>query len=221
MRSGRGSVHTRHIILVLASAAAFGCARTPEEPKTPPDMARACDEEHYRSCVGLAYAYATGAGVPRDVDRATALYDRACRGGLIVGCVNLGVAYAQGSGVPQDLATAKGLFERACQSGPPNDAAVPVACVDDGVMLQLGLVGEPDIQQAAALYHRACAGGFVPACTKEALALWDQDRERAEALLSHACLARNARACRAIAQARAGAPEPDGVLLYARVIYHY
>ncbi len=207
--------------LVLA-AAWVGCARTPEEPRTPADMARACDAAQYRSCVGLAYAHATGKGVPLDPARASALYDRACRGGLVVGCVNLGVAYAQGSGVPQDFATAKGLFERACQTGPPDDAAVPVACVDDGVMLQLGLATAPDAERAAALYHRACAASFMPACTKEARLVWDADRDRATALLEQACVARDLGACRTLQQARAGTPvEPDDELLFAKVTYHY
>src|SRR5262249_7382532 len=108
-------------IVLLAVTAALACAGHPEEPRNPTDMARACDASQYRSCVGLAYAYATGKGMPKDPARASALYDRACKGGLLVGCVNLGVAYAQGAGVPQDLSTAKGLFERACESGPPED----------------------------------------------------------------------------------------------------
>jgi TPR repeat protein len=205
----------------------ISCAPPPEEPKTPADMQRACDESHFRSCVGLAYAYGTGKGVAKDPARAAALYERACRGELLVGCVNLGVLYAQGAGVPQDQATAKSLFERACERGPPvvaetGDASGAVACVDLGVMSQLGLAGPTDEDRALRLYHGACAAGFVPACTKEGLLAWSHDRERATVLLDQACAAGQARACRALEHARTGGEvERDEELLFAKVAYHY
>jgi TPR repeat protein len=209
----------RALAVLIAGAAACGA---PKEPSTPADMARACASEHLPACIGLAYAYSTGRGVPEDPAQASQLYDHACRGGLVVGCVNLGVAYAQGAGVPQDLATARGLFERACASGPRDDVSVPVACVDQGVMLQLGLGQVASADGAQALYRRACAAAFVPGCEREALLLWDQDRPRAQALLEQACAAGHGRSCQALEQARAGRPpEPDHELLFARVNYYY
>src|SRR5512143_2378676 len=99
------------VSLLVSWLAACG---PPEEPRTPAELDRACASEKLRSCIGLAYAYATGRGVAKDLARAANLYERACRGGVVVGCVNLGVLFALGDGVPQDQTTAAGYFRAAC-----------------------------------------------------------------------------------------------------------
>ena len=55
--------------------------------------------------------YLLGEGVPQDLARAAALFERACVGGVMVGCTNLGRMYGVGAGVPEDSARASDLYE--------------------------------------------------------------------------------------------------------------
>ncbi len=205
----------------VAAGATSGCG-PPEEPKTPADMQRACDAERLRSCIGLAYDYATGRDVQQDPARAATLYEKACRGGLVVGCVNLGVAFALGSGVPQDQATAARLFRDACERGPAGEESVPVACVNLGVVIDEGLAQPTSGETPTALFSRACQTGFPPGCRYAGLSVVARDSPRGAAFLDRACAGGDAPACKLVEKLRRGEPiEFDETILFAKVNYHY
>jgi len=200
----------------------IGACGPPEEPKTPADMQRACDADRLRSCIGLAYDYATGRDVAQDPVRAASLYEKACRGGMTVGCVNLGVAFALGSGVPQDQATAARLFRDACQHGPPGEESVPVACVNLGVVIDEGLTQPTSGETPESLFARACHAGFAPGCRYAGLSVVVKDPPRGAAFLDRACKGGDAPGCQLADRIRRGEPvEFDETILFAKVNYHY
>ena len=114
------------LLATLLAALAIACGPAAVESASPPssvgsagvatsangachfgDVARcsaACDEGHPRACNNLGAAYEEGAGVVRDLDRALALYVRACQGGAHAGCTNQSrLAAARGqSAAPAD-----------------------------------------------------------------------------------------------------------------------
>ena len=89
-------------------------------------------------------------GVTGDLDRAAALYQRACDGGAMDGCTHLGSQYQDTAGVAQDFARAASLFGRACDGGALD------ACSKLGIMREHGEGISQDPALAADLF-------FLPA----------------------------------------------------------
>ena len=64
-----------------------------------------------------AFQLANGKGVPRDLPRALALFDKACQAGDPFACHSLGYCYEHGNGVAKDQARATALYRKACTGG--------------------------------------------------------------------------------------------------------
>ncbi|MDC0722771.1 tetratricopeptide repeat protein [Nannocystis bainbridge] len=66
-------------------------------------------------CLNLGWAVERGLGVEHDVERAVALYKKACGAGVGQGCFNLGVMQAEGRGTGRDDKAAKVSFHKGCK----------------------------------------------------------------------------------------------------------
>ena len=102
--------------------------------------------------------YDTGDGVPKDLARELALYDRACTLGMPRACYNLAVGLAEGTTLPQDLPRAVALYQKACDTGYPR------ACVNLGVLYDHGQGVPQDPTRARPLYETACTQDDGLAC---------------------------------------------------------
>jgi TPR repeat protein len=78
----------------------------------PHDLQAGCDAGRYADCVDLGNDYEDGKGVPKDLARAHALWQRACDGGNGVGCLNLGNHLRDGTGMPADVVRARAVRAR-------------------------------------------------------------------------------------------------------------
>lgn len=150
--------------LVLTVFIAVGVAqerigRAQEEPDANA-IGHACDGGDIRSCVQLGVLYSNGYGVPKDEQKASALFQKACDRGSTAACSNLGSFYAMGRGVPRNGAKAAALYQRACNAGEP------AGCYGLGFAYEWGLGVPKDQTKADALYQRACSDGDAAGCSK-------------------------------------------------------
>jgi len=67
----------------------------------------------------LAFMYAHGLGVPRDINRAVKMFQEAVDKKSLVGMTGLGNLYLYGTGVPQDFEKASYLLKMAAQRQNP------------------------------------------------------------------------------------------------------
>jgi uncharacterized protein len=117
---------------------------------------QACDRGDLMGCNAQGRMLAQGE--PRDVPKAHALYDRACRGGYFAGCFNLGQALATGHGEAKDSKRAVPLFKRAC------DGQLSIACTNLGALYVAGDGVPADETRAFELFKRGCDGGDPKGC---------------------------------------------------------
>ncbi|MDQ3032073.1 MAG: sel1 repeat family protein [Myxococcota bacterium] len=86
-----------------------------EEQLSPREqLVRAGDAD---SMAWLGDRYRLGEGVPRDVERARALYEQGVAGRSVDACRELGRMHEEGNGVPVDDERARQLYERAAEMG--------------------------------------------------------------------------------------------------------
>jgi TPR repeat protein len=111
------------------------------------------------ACTQLGVRYENGDGVPMDLGRALALYQRGCAGGCAAGCFNQALLYATGKGVAQDLATAAKLYQRGCEGGNA------LACTNLGVLYRDGRGVPRDDARAFAFCTQGCSGGNAVGCS--------------------------------------------------------
>jgi hypothetical protein len=104
--------------------------------------------------------YEVGGGVDQDESRASALFDRACSGGVARGCNSLGILYQEGRGVRMDEQRAAGLYEKSCTAG------YTTACTNLGLLYLKGSGGGADERRAAELFDKACDGEDAAACSR-------------------------------------------------------
>lgn len=146
---------------VAAQDAAVPIPEACPEPcprQTPPPTPEGTPEATPEQLAAEGLRYATGNEVPRDAERASGLFRRACDRGHARACSNLGILYRQGVGaIPRDDALAARLFEQAC------DAGHAAACHHLGVLYEGSANG---LVRAVALFRRACEGGHRDACAK-------------------------------------------------------
>lgn len=112
------------------------------------------------SCHNLGALYASGDGVPQNLERAAALFTIACDLGYLSSCHNLGVAYMTGEGRAQDLTKAALLFENACTAG------MAQSCTNLGTFYLEGRGVKRDPRKAGELFKKACSGGSAKGCSK-------------------------------------------------------
>ena len=135
-------------------------------------------------CALLGLIYEQGRGVPRDLARAVAQYDRACAAGHARSCLTL-AAMHEGEG-----AASAAAYRRAC------DAGSGFACAATAQHYRKGVGVRVDADQAGHLFARGCALGDPAACVlgTEMFAR-AADRRRAAVLASAGCTQGFAQAC--------------------------
>ena len=179
----------------------------------------ACEAGHAPACLELGQRYRTGAGGPKDLLRAAALFEKACEGGEPEGCASFGWLLEEGAGAPKDMARAVGLYRRAC------DAGLQWSCARLGMALAWGEGVTPDPAAAGAVLEKACTAGETSACAPLGSLLrrgggGAKDLARAEALLRSACDAGSAWGCGELASLllERGTPEArqEAAALYLR-----
>src|SRR6185295_18380822 len=149
--------------------AALGAAAPAQEVQGPPDVRAVenqCKKGAAAACTNAGVIYHEGMGVPRDLVKGTAFFQRACNGGDPRGCSNLGITHVKESITGAEAEVAVRLLERGCTG---NDA---LGCRTLGWMYDRGH-GVPvdsarSVQlyaKALALYQKDCAGGDGRACT--------------------------------------------------------
>ncbi len=147
--------------------------------KAPAVLEQECERGKVASCYDAGVAYAVGARVPMDRDkagqlwlraceshhqkacmRARTVYDEDCRKGVNLACVELANIYLDGFGVPADAAKAAELYGKACDGG---GAA---SCSALAYLYSEGRGVAKDGTKAAGLWKLACERGFADACQK-------------------------------------------------------
>ena len=98
--------------------------------------------------VTQALAYEHGEGVPKDPQKAAALYCQAARSGDAEALFNLGWMYANGRGLPRDYDTAASLFTRAAALGHAQAAKVLTLFRQGQVSLPECLRDDPVVGEA-------------------------------------------------------------------------
>lgn len=112
---------------------------------------------HAGAQFGLGVAYATGNGVPQDLDRAIHWWNAAALQGHVTAQLNLGLLYWRGVGVEKDLTKAREWWQRAANGG---DA---VAQFHLGAMAATGDGMPIDYQEAIRWWRLSAAQGYEQA----------------------------------------------------------
>lgn len=108
--------------------------------------------------LGISYLY--GHGVPRDVERARAISERAAAAGNELAEFTMGHIHKDGLGVPVDHATARSWYRRAAERGNAEAATIV------GLTYEGGYGGPRDVSEAIRWYQRATAMGHAKAPTR-------------------------------------------------------
>jgi uncharacterized protein len=117
--------------------------------------------------LGLVFAQGL-AGMPRNEQRAVALFESAAAAGHRRAQINVGILYMRGQGVARDLVQARAWLEKAAASGDPHALYALGRAMEDSQ----GLAGTDPVR-AADLYRRAAEKGHPGAVLRYALALSD------------------------------------------------
>jgi TPR repeat protein len=169
----------RSTLSVAWVLACCGCAPETAKPAAPPTRAAPrewtvlpvvdafVEVQAIRCSWGLAEpcrfageAYHLGIGVPRDLERASSYFQRACVLGSMDGCAMSG-AMTVVRGDRAHFADVFPLWERACENGSY------LACSKAGIALALdpqGLGIPRDMPRGRRYLAKACAARFLPAC---------------------------------------------------------
>lgn len=94
---------------------------------------KACSGGSVEGCTSLGLLYADGQGVKKDLNKALALWQKACNGNAAVnarGCHMLAISYDLGDGVAKDPVRARMLYGKACRLGAKIACDVQVAGAD-------------------------------------------------------------------------------------------
>lgn len=155
-----------------------------------------CERGVPSACVTLAKAHEHGArGVVRSMEKAAALYLRACEHGDFQSCVVAGNLYQSGENVPRDDARAANAFSKACGAGEG------IACRTLAWMTLNGDGVNKSEARALWLFLEACNHGQPEACTKAGEMHRDgrgiaKDPDQAKELFSRGCMGRDPKACK-------------------------
>ena len=149
------------------------------EPLALESYTRSCDGKSPSGCAWLARSLERGRGIPRDLTRATSLYESACSEDP-ASCALLGFN-AENRPIPRpEVAELSALHTRAAPALQTECASGGlVECVELGYLLQNGKGVERDPGAAVKLFHKACLGGLEEGCNNEAaLAVMGSDAAR-------------------------------------------
>lgn len=136
----------------VAVQAFFGRGTSEDRPAALKLWARACGMGDANACnnAGVMLLHGMG-GVPKSVDGARKLFERACVSPGREGCANLGTLYELGLGVGADADKALKLYLQGCEH---NGA---VACVSAGLVLEEKSNKPERLGAAQKFYEQACA----------------------------------------------------------------
>jgi hypothetical protein len=117
----------------------------------------ACKVGTHVGCANLAYYYATGTVVKKDIATAERLFRQACRGNDPEGCGELAILYIK---EPKLAGTGKvaQLLASACEAGAIG------RCHTLGFLYADGKVVAQDSNRAADWFRKGCEGGYANAC---------------------------------------------------------
>ena len=183
----RGARAIASVLAVAATSLLGGCSETAR-------LDFRCTVGEIDSCSRLAEKYATGDGVPRDLVRAAAAYERVCDGGEADACNTAGEIYEQVDALASGPGRASELFTRACNGGSA------FGCLNRGLLA----AADSDASGAFQLFERACTGGAPAGCHRLAMALEQgqgtaRNLPRAVELYDQACRDEVGDACQALA----------------------
>lgn len=141
-------------------------ARIPQAPATQapvpafsPKVAQDdCQAGKADSCLELAKAHETGAGMIQNPSLARERYLDACDKGSADGCFEAGQLWATGQGAPADSSLARQMFDKACELRHGQ------ACAELSIMVREGRGGAADEQKAQRLARKACRLGSLESC---------------------------------------------------------
>jgi eukaryotic-like serine/threonine-protein kinase len=123
------------------------------------EIEKGCEKNKAVACHGLGLVYLYGMqGTPKDLTKATQLFQKACDGNEMSACGMLASCYLNGEGVPQDEKKSAQLLQKACDGGHH------VSCVDLSELYRSGKGVEKDTAKADALRQKACQAGLQEAC---------------------------------------------------------
>ena len=199
-------------VMTLAVLTALPAASTPRAPTPTPQVAsleQQCAAADKTGCAVLAEMVAEGrGGAPKDLVRAAALRDKACKLEDANACLRLGQALAQGDGIDKDVPAAQRAWKEAARLyGAACDRAELSGCSGLGWMYMLNMVPEHAREEAAKLFQRACDGNDADGCSGLAAAYldgagvgWSKRKamdlyDRARTLFRQACESGDPRAC--------------------------
>lgn len=163
------------------------------------------------ACSEYGQLLSEGLGLPKDMDRAVALFRQGCQLESGDACMRLGALASRGEAIPRDLPTAANLYRKACELDNGE------ACYRLASATRIG-AGVPQNSRAAdRLTAQACDMGHQPACIEVAGVLAERSdhsststgMEPEIALLDRGCSAGNSASCREAASLlvrRPGAP---------------
>lgn len=118
--------------------------------KAEEDLQTSCSYGYIKAYCALGAVYKNGGnGVSKDMEKAAALYQKACNLGDTNAYHNLGTLYLTGNGVYQDEMQARHLFMKACENNHP------ASCFNLGSMYLQGAGGNQDIEKGIELYKKA------------------------------------------------------------------
>jgi TPR repeat protein len=157
---------------------------------------KACTAGDVSGCVERGIEHERVAGVG-DLERAEALYRRACDDKNPRGCFRLGKMHDLGKGIAKDQKRAVDLYRMACDGG---DAS---GCGNLGLKYGAGEGVAKDEKRAAELFRKACDAGEAGGCNNLGVSYAfargvPKDEKRAVELYSKACESGLAMACRSL-----------------------
>src|SRR4029077_10178579 len=100
---------------------------------------QACNGGSLAGCTNLGSATVLGlGGLPKDFDKAIALYDRACKGGIGISCSAEASAWIhrEGNPTPDERARAAASAKRGCELGSAGGCAIAFALLPPNKMKQ-------------------------------------------------------------------------------------
>ena len=129
-------------------------ATTARAAPTPAQLQTKCDKNDWAACVELAALCGKGVGVPQSLEKARALYDKACTGKSAKGCYNLGLLQFEGP----DKRAALASFDRSCKG------SWLEGCKNQAVIYFHGIGVPKDRAKALSILDAACNKGHKPSC---------------------------------------------------------
>lgn len=126
-----------------------------EIPATlPASLRQAALEGDPAAAYEIAARAGEGRGIPRDLNLAARLFERAAQAGLVPAQARLGNLYEKGLGVPRDLALARNWYQQAAGRGNAR------AMHNLAVLFAEGIDGKPDFPAAQRWFQEAAEHGL-------------------------------------------------------------